>query len=103
MNFMENLRVLREKNNMTQEQLAERMEVSRQTVSKWEGGTSMPEMEKLVQLTEMFGCTMDGLLKGNRGVYQPFIPWGKRPALYAWGIAGSSFMDQDRHVILSFS
>jgi transcriptional regulator with XRE-family HTH domain len=65
MNFMENLRVLREKNNMTQEQLAERMEVSRQTVSKWESGTSMPEMEKLVQLTEMFGCTMDGLLKGN--------------------------------------
>lgn len=65
MNFMENLRVLREKNNMTQEQLAERMEVSRQTVSKWESGASMPEMEKLVQLTEMFGCTMDGLLKGN--------------------------------------
>lgn len=65
MNFTENLRSLREKNNMTQEQLAERMEVSRQTVSKWESGASMPEMEKLVQLTEMFGCTMDGLLKGN--------------------------------------
>ena len=65
MNFTENLRALREKNNMTQEQLAERMEVSRQTVSKWESGASMPEMEKLVQLTEMFGCTMDGLLKGN--------------------------------------
>lgn len=65
MNFAENLRVLREKNGMTQEQLAERMEVSRQTVSKWESEASFPEMEKLVQLTELFGCTMDGLLKGN--------------------------------------
>lgn len=40
MNFEENLRALREKNDMTQEQLAERMEVSRQTVSKWESGVS---------------------------------------------------------------
>lgn len=65
MNFAENLRVLREKNNMTQEQLAERMEVSRQTVSKWESGASFPEMEKMIQLTELFSCTMDGLVKGN--------------------------------------
>lgn len=66
MNFTENLRALREKDGITQEQLAERMEVSRQTISKWESGASMPEMEKLVQLTEMFGCTMDGLLKIGR-------------------------------------
>lgn len=65
MNFAENLRVLREKNQMTQEQLAERMDVSRQTVSKWEAGGSFPEMEKLLLLTELFGCTVDGLLKGN--------------------------------------
>ncbi|MDO4332460.1 MAG: helix-turn-helix transcriptional regulator [Eubacteriales bacterium] len=65
MNFAENLKALREKNAMTQEQLAEKMEVSRQTVSKWESGASFPEMEKLVQLTELFGCTMDGMLKGN--------------------------------------
>lgn len=41
MNFAENLRTLREKRGMTQEQLAERMEVSRQTVSKWESGVSL--------------------------------------------------------------
>lgn len=40
MNFAENLRALREKEDITQEQLAERMEVSRQTVSKWESGVS---------------------------------------------------------------
>lgn len=65
MNFAENLKVLREKSGMTQEQLAERMEVSRQTVSKWESEASFPEMEKLIQLTELFDCSMDGLLKGN--------------------------------------
>ena len=42
MNFTENLRALREKDGITQEQLAERMEVSRQTISKWESGASMP-------------------------------------------------------------
>ena len=65
MNFAENLRALREKSQMTQEQLADRMEVSRQTVSKWEAGGSYPEMEKMLLLTEIFGCTMDALLKGN--------------------------------------
>lgn len=65
MNFAENLRTLREKRGMTQEQLAERMEVSRQTVSKWESGGSFPEMEKMMQLAELFSCTLDGLLKGE--------------------------------------
>lgn len=41
MNFAENLRALREKQGITQEQLAEKMEVSRQTVSKWESGGSL--------------------------------------------------------------
>ncbi len=41
MNFADNLRVLRERSGMTQEQLAERMEVSRQTVSKWESEVSL--------------------------------------------------------------
>lgn len=40
MNLAENLKALREKSGMTQEQLAERMEVSRQTISKWESGVS---------------------------------------------------------------
>lgn len=65
MNFAENVRVLREKNGMTQEQLAEKMEVSRQTVSKWESGGSFPEMEKMILITELFGCTMDGLMNGD--------------------------------------
>ncbi|MCA5964098.1 helix-turn-helix domain-containing protein [Blautia sp. RD014234] len=46
MSFGENLQYYRKREEITQEQLAEKMEVSRQTISKWEAGTSYPEMEK---------------------------------------------------------
>ena len=46
--FGENLQFYRKKKDMTQEQLAEQLEVSRQTVSKWESGVSYPEMEKIL-------------------------------------------------------
>ena len=65
MNFERNLQILRKMTNMTQEVLAEKMNVSRQTVSKWELGTILPEIEKLVELSEMFNCSVDELLKGN--------------------------------------
>lgn len=65
MSFSENLQYLRKKQNLTQEQFAEQMEVSRQAVSKWESGQSYPEMEKLLQICEQFGCSMDSLIKGD--------------------------------------
>lgn len=91
MNLAENLRTLREKRGMTQEQLAERMEVSRQTVSKWESGGSYPEMEKLLALSELFHCTMDELLKGNirqgsleaAEIYESHGNWAARTAAAA--------------------
>ena len=102
MNFTENLRALREKDGITQEQLAEQMDVSRQTISKWESGASMPEMEKLVQLTELFGCTMDGLLKGNlcldtekeSQLYDRHGNWVAKKAAAATGICIMSFAAQ---------
>lgn len=63
--FSENLQFYRKKADMTQEELAERMEVSRQTVSKWESGATYPEMEKILQLCEMFRCDMDTLIRGD--------------------------------------
>lgn len=48
---------------MTQEQLAETLEVSRQSVSKWESDSTYPETDKLLQLTEIFHCTLDDLMK----------------------------------------
>ena len=46
MNFSEKLLTLRKAKNLTQEQLAEKLDVSRQSISKWEGGQAAPEMEK---------------------------------------------------------
>lgn len=65
MSFTDNLQYLRKKQNLTQEQFAEQLEVSRQAVSKWESGQSYPELEKLLQICELFGCSMDTLLKGD--------------------------------------
>lgn len=61
-NFSENLRRLRKAKDIKQEALAEAMNVSRQTVSKWENGTAMPDFKKLNALAEYFGVTMDELL-----------------------------------------
>lgn len=65
MSFGENLQYLRKQKEITQEQLAEQLEVSRQSVSKWESGQSYPEMEKLLQICSMFHCNMDTLMQGD--------------------------------------
>ena len=53
----------RKRLGLSQEELAEKMNVSRQAVSKWEGGQSIPEIEKILQLSSLFGVTTDYLLK----------------------------------------
>ena len=63
MKFGEKLSKLRKERNYTQEQLAELIGVSRQTVSKWELDVAYPETEKLVELGKLFDCSMDYLLK----------------------------------------
>ncbi|MDT9606010.1 helix-turn-helix transcriptional regulator [Lactobacillus johnsonii] len=56
---------LRKKNNLSQEALAEKMNISRQAVSKWESDQSIPDIEKIVNLSELFGVTTDYLLKSG--------------------------------------
>ena len=66
MSFGKNLQFLRHlKGNITQEELAEKMSVSRQTVSKWELGAVQPEMEKAIELCTLFNCTLDDLFRGD--------------------------------------
>lgn len=65
MSFRDNLQHLRATRNMTQEQLAMLLGVSRQTVTKWESGRSNPEMDKLLQLCGLFECTLDELVTGD--------------------------------------
>lgn len=63
MGFSEKIYSLRTQAGMSQAFLAEKLQVSRQTVSKWELGTSYPEIDKLVAISDMFQVTTDYLLK----------------------------------------
>ena len=54
---------LRKKNGWSQEELADKMQVSRQAVSKWEGAQAVPDLEKILRLGQLFGVTTDYLLK----------------------------------------
>lgn len=63
MEFSEKLITLRRREGLSQEQLADRLGVTRQSVSKWEGGTAMPELVKLIALSEIFGVSVDYLVK----------------------------------------
>lgn len=65
MNFSEKLLTLRKANNLTQEQLAKKLDVSRQSVSKWESGQATPELEKIVAISAIFDVTTDYLLKSS--------------------------------------
>ena len=65
MSLGENIQFLRKKENITQEQFAERLEVSRQSVSKWESDIAYPEMEKILQMCELFHVSMDDLVRND--------------------------------------
>lgn len=59
----EKITAIRKENNLTKEQFAELMGVSRQSVSKWELGTTFPDTEKLIKISKLFSCSIDYLLK----------------------------------------
>ena len=64
MSFGKNLQYLRQLSaGMTQEALAEKLNVSRQTISKWEMDTANPEMDKALELCKVFNCTLDNLFR----------------------------------------
>ena len=98
MKFYEKLVILRKKNNFSQEQLADRLGVSRQAVSKWESGTSVPDMDKMMNLCKILNCSLeelvdDGISNGNaKGVEVKF----------SWKEYYQEFLDFVIYVILQF-
>lgn len=75
MTFDEKLMNLRKSRGWSQEELGEKLGVTRQTVSKWELGATTPEMEKLAAMSELFGISVDELIKGgdyNETKSEPF-------------------------------
>ena len=65
MKFGENLRNLRKSKNITQEELSEKVNVSRQSVSKWETGEAYPEMNNILELCKIFHCNINDLVNDN--------------------------------------
>lgn len=65
MAFSENLQYIRASSGITQEQLAEQLDVSRQSVSKWESGASFPEMDTLLRICDLYDVNLDTLLRGS--------------------------------------
>ena len=60
--FSENLKKIRKEHNLSQEQLADKLGVSRQSVSKWESNQAYPEMDKVLQICKMFNVNIDELM-----------------------------------------
>lgn len=80
--FKDNLTDLRKMHGMTQEELAAKLDVSRQTVSKWEIGESLPDIEKSRTIAELFNVTLDDLVCYDSGEsLLPLPPKGR----YAFG------------------
>ena len=65
MDFNNRLYQLRKQKGLSQEELANRLNVSRQTVSKWEVGDSTPDMEKLIAISDLFDVSLDKLVMGK--------------------------------------
>ena len=72
----DNLIMLRKLNGYSQEQIAEKIDISRQAYAKWESGATVPDVEKAALLAEVYGVTLDSLLTAGR----PAGPAGRFPA-----------------------
>lgn len=73
MNLSENIFRLRTKMGLSQGDLANELDVSRQSVSKWENGTATPELEKLIGLSDVFGVSIDELVYGIEKKEEPAV------------------------------
>ena len=68
MNIGEKIRNAREEKNLTQTQAAESLMVSRQTISSWENGKSLPDILSVIRMSELYKISLDELLKGDKAM-----------------------------------
>ena len=69
MNMADRIQYLRKSKGISQEELADKVGVSRQAVSKWESEQSTPDLEKIIIMSDFFGVTTDYILKGIDFIY----------------------------------
>lgn len=115
MTMGEKLAKLRKEHNLTQEQFAEIIKVSRQSVSKWEVGTTYPDTEKLIRISKLFDCSLDYLLKDEiektkvttdglsdesryEKIWAVVLTYLSFPPLFGWIVGLISLRFQRKHI-----
>lgn len=73
MNIGKRILEIRQRKNITQEQLASDLAISRQAVSKWESGKAVPDIENLMYISNLYGVSLDELIKGDEKVSQKIV------------------------------
>lgn len=87
MTFGERLYELRKSKNVSQEELAELLDVSRQSISKWENDRAYPEMTRLLFMSDYFGVTLDYLMRGiesSKDTDTPAVTYQAKDMLAVW-------------------
>ena len=79
----EMLKEVRENAGLTQEQFAEKLAISRQAVSKWERGVTMPDIENLMYISNIFNVSLDTIIKGDKRMENKVISDSKNAKLFS--------------------
>ena len=115
MTIGEKITKLRKEQNLTQEQFAEILNVSRQSVSKWELNTTYPDTDKLIRISKLFNCSLDFLLKDEiermdinvvsaneegkyNKIYALILTYLSFPPLFGWLVGIISLKFQKKHM-----
>lgn len=101
MKLYEKISLLRKQHGLSQEDLADKLEISRQSVHKWEQGLSYPEIDKIRRLAQIFGVSIDALLNDDIGMSAPSAQISKAPSFrsvfVSKNILKSNHSDYDHH------
>lgn len=104
MKFSEKLKELRIKNEYSQEQLAELLNVSRQAITKWESGKGMPDIDNIKAIADLFDVTLDSLLDDGEstGTLDENLCWKLSCAAGVLGFVLGWFMQENTGVNMAF-
>ena len=94
--FKDNLIMLRKMNGYSQEQIAEKIDISRQAYAKWESGATIPDIDKASRLARVYGVTIDGLMKTETADGVGAIP----PAPQGKNIWGSVTLGERGQIVI---
>lgn len=105
MEFSEKIKALRKKENWTQEELAKKINVSNQAVSKWETGRGFPDISNLIQICDLFNITLDELVRQDLVLQQKMSQKNKNWLMFAYfllllfGFLLISFSSKEGHIL----